>query len=258
MMHSSLPIPLLLLAMLLAVAGGAARPDVPSAARARMAGAGARQRPMGGSAPGLGWSVAFAAKTAAAHDAFPGAGPRCRRDAIRLRGSARARDLCQPKHAYMARRRSTVLEAAFRGAASPQSGKFAARTLHVRARFTGDDGTGAEIEGDPEPGAPGGSDDQKGRDQSRRDDQNQAPLVSALHLAAAKVKAPFFFPGHQMGRAFPMAGDGRITRAQQPYGNGEGAARQPRGEDGQLLGGRVRVCMCMWPGVATSGAAKEP
>lgn len=34
--------------------------------------------------------------------------------------------------------------------------------------------------------------------------QDRAPLVEALVRAADCVKAPFFFPGHQMGRGFPQ------------------------------------------------------
>eukprot|EP00961_Rhodomonas_salina_P188448 2543343-Rhodomonas_salina.2 len=34
--------------------------------------------------------------------------------------------------------------------------------------------------------------------------QDRAPIVEALVRVADRVKAPFFFPGHQMGRGFPQ------------------------------------------------------
>ncbi len=34
-------------------------------------------------------------------------------------------------------------------------------------------------------------------------EHDRAPLVEALVRVAEVVKAPFFFPGHQMGRGFP-------------------------------------------------------
>ncbi|TFJ85660.1 hypothetical protein NSK_003168 [Nannochloropsis salina CCMP1776] len=35
-------------------------------------------------------------------------------------------------------------------------------------------------------------------------DQSKSPIVEALSLAAARIKAPFFFPGHKMGRGLPV------------------------------------------------------
>ena len=55
-------------------------------------------------------------------------------------------------------------------------------------------------------------------------EQSKAPIVHALALAATRIKAPFFFPGHKMGRGLPVALPGPFA----PIAEGMVAAAKSR------------------------------
>ena len=57
-----------------------------------------------------------------------------------------------------------------------------------------------------------------------REHTRQAPIVEALVAAADNIRAPFFFPGHKMGRGLPSSLPGPFATA----GGAKGGRRAGR------------------------------